>query len=114
MASSAREIAYHTYRSPRLSSACLNPLRVIFATPDEAMAEILAAIAPLPGRLEVTQPTLTTLQIFDPSARPDADRDGDPVVGVLVMRGLGMADIAASVLGLVSRDWRPPESVLPL
>lgn len=108
MPPAAREIAYRTYRAPRLSSPCLDPVRVVYATPDEAMAEILTAIAPLPNRLEIVAVDVATTQVFNPViGRHAVDTSDDPPVGVLIVRGLALAEIAQAVINLAARAWEP-------
>ncbi len=108
MAAPAREIAYRTYRAPRLSSGCLDPVRVTHGTPREALAEMLTAIAPLPKRLEIVAVNSTTTQIFDPQLVQRAiDPADDPPIGILITRGLALAEVAQGVLDLALQAWEP-------
>lgn len=108
MAGAAREIAYRTYRAPRLSSPCLDPVRLVYGTPGEALAEMLTAIAPLPKRLEIVAVDVTTTQIFDPEiVQRSIDPADDAHVGILIVRGLAVAEVFQGVMDLAHLAWEP-------
>jgi hypothetical protein len=108
MAAPAREIAYRTYRAPRLSSLCLDPVRIVYGTPAEALAEMLTTIAPLPARLEIVAVDVNTTQIFDPAiVQRSSDPADDPPVGILIVRGLAVAEVFQAVLDLARLAWEP-------
>lgn len=114
MASSPRRVSFQPHRRPSLASPCLLPRRDVTATPDEVMAEIFAALAPLPARLEVAHVSNTAIHIFDPSVRPlQPGVADDQVVGVIIRFGLLISEVAEAIFnlyrtGLIPSDEPPP------
>jgi hypothetical protein len=108
MAAHSRNVVFHTYQPPRLTGQCLGPKREIMATPSEVIAEILAALEPLPDHLDVEQITNTAIHIYDPNLRHRTVKAGeDHPTGAIIKFGLSMADVIEAICDLY-RDGMIP------